>query len=75
MLSISHSRTLTFLVNIEQGLQLDNQLPLLIRHVLAIEFLETVDAGTRDQAVQSIRFLKMSTVDRLVSAHFNLDGN
>lgn len=40
-----------FLVDVEERLQLDDELPLFVADVLPVEFLETVDAGSRDQTV------------------------
>lgn len=63
------------LVNIEQRLELDDQLPLVVRHVLPVELLEGVDALSRYQAVERILLFELATVHGLVTAHLDLDGN
>lgn len=63
------------LVNIEQRLELDDQLPLVVRHVLPVELLEGVDALSRYQAVEGILLFELATVHGLVTAHLDLDGN
>jgi hypothetical protein len=63
------------LVDVEKRLQLDDKLPLFIRHLLAIELFETVDAGSRNQAVQGVLFFELATVGRLMTTHFDLDSD
>lgn len=63
------------LVDVKQRLQLDNELPLLVRDILAVKLLEAVDAGTADETVQRILLFELATVRGLVAAHFDLDGH
>jgi hypothetical protein len=60
--------------NVKHGLQLDDQLPLVVADVIAVEILEAVDAGTRDLAEELIRLLELAAVRWLVAARFDLDG-
>lgn len=66
---------LYYLVYIENGLQLDDQLPLVGRHVLPVEVLQAVDAGAGDGAVERVLLLEVAAVLRLVAAHLDLDGD
>lgn len=62
--------------NVKERLELlRNQHPLVIRHVLSVEFLETVDGGTGDLTVEDVAFFELSAVGGLVAAHFDLDGH
>lgn len=61
--------------DVKDRLQLNNQLPLVVGYVLPVEFLQTVNGGTRDLTVQQVRLLELSAVGRLMAAHFNLDGD
>lgn len=67
--------TKSTLVDVEHGLELDDELPLVQRDVFAVELLETVDASPRDLAVQSVWLLQLPAVRRLVAAHLDLDGH
>lgn len=44
-------------LQVEEGLQLDDQLPVIVRHVLAVELLKRVDTRTRNQTVKCVVFL------------------
>lgn len=61
--------------HVEDGLQLDQQLPLLVGDVAAVELLQGVDTGTRDLADEGVRLLEMTAVRWLVAAHLDLDGH
>ena len=61
------------LVDIEQRLELDDQLPVVVGHVLAVELLKCVDTLTRDETVKGVGFLEVAAVRRLV-VHLDLDG-
>lgn len=62
-------------INVKQGFQFDDQLPFLVADILAVKLLQAVDTGSRDQAVQTVGFFELSSIHRLVAAHFNLDGD
>ena len=62
-------------LNVEKRLQLNNELPLVVRHVLAVKLLESVDALSRDQTVQSVALLEVTAIDRLGAAHLDLDSH
>lgn len=63
------------LLYIKHGLQVDDELPLIGRHFLAIVILEAVDAGARDGAVEGVLCFEVATVCRLATTHLNLDGD
>jgi hypothetical protein len=63
------------LVYIEDGLQLDDQLPLVGRHLFPVEVLEAVDACAGNEAVEGVLFFEVTPVARLVAPHLDLDGN
>jgi hypothetical protein len=60
--------------NVEHGLQLDDELPLVVADVLSVEVLEAVDAGTRNLAEELVRLLELAAVCWLVAACLDLDG-
>lgn len=60
-------------VDVKQRLQLDDELPFFVGDVLSVEFLQTIDASARDQAVQRVGFLQVTTVRGLAAAHLDLD--
>lgn len=62
-------------MDVEEGLELDDELPLIVADVFAVELLEGVDGGTRDETVQRIRLLELAAVRRLVAAHLDLDSD
>ena len=62
-------------LEVEQRLQLDNQLPVVVGHVLAVELLERVDTLTRDHTVELVVLLQLATVGGLGAAHLDLDGH
>ena len=66
---------LPHLYNVKHGLELDNQLPLVTRHLAAVKLLEAVDAGARNQTVELVRLLEVAAVRGLVTAHLDLDGD
>jgi hypothetical protein len=61
-------------LNIKHLLELDNQLPLLLRDVVAEELLEGIDALARNGRVQRVVFLEVAPVHGLVVA-FDFDGD
>ena len=61
--------------NVKQGLKFLDQHPLVIRDIVAIELLERINALATDERVEGIFFFEMSTIGRLVRAHFNLDSH
>ena len=61
--------------NVEEGLELDDELPLVVGNFLAVVLLETIDTSTRDLGVKGVFLLQMTAVGGLVTAHFNLDGH
>ncbi len=63
------------LENVKQGLQLDDELPLVVGDILAVELLEAVDGGARDEAVEHVLLLELAAVGGLVAAHLYLDGH
>lgn len=63
------------LVDVKQRLQLDNEMPLVVRHVSAVVLLQRVNTSARNETVQRVGLLKLAAVGRLAAAHFNLDGN
>lgn len=65
----------TFLADVEERLQLDDELPLVVGDLLAVEFLQAVDALAGDLAVKGVLLLEMAAVGGLVAAHFDLDGD
>lgn len=60
--------------NVEDGLELLDQSPLLHSDLSPVELLQGVDTGTRDVRVQLVSLLQLTTVHGLVGA-LNLDGN
>ena len=60
--------------NLEDRLELLDQSPLVHGDVRAVEFLQRVDACTRNVRVQHVLLLEVSAVHRLV-AGFDLDGH
>lgn len=62
-------------LDVEEGLELDDELPLVVGDFLAVVFLQTVDTGTGDLAVQGVLLLEVTAVGGLVTAHFNLDSD
>ena len=66
----------TPLVDVKHGLELDDECPLVVGDILAVELLETVDASTRDLAVKHVILLELAAVSGLVrAAHLDLDGH
>lgn len=63
------------LLYIEHGLQVNDELPLVGRHLFAVVILEAVDASTRDGAVESVLLLEVAAVGRLAAAHLDFDGD
>lgn len=63
------------LVDVKERLQLDNQLPLFVGYILAVELLQTVNTGSRDRTVQSISLLKLSPICRLTATHLDFHRN
>ncbi|ROW05672.1 hypothetical protein VMCG_05275 [Cytospora schulzeri] len=61
--------------NVKHGLELDDERPLLVGDVLAVELLEAVDGGARDLTVQHVGVLELPAVGGLVAAHLDLDGH
>jgi hypothetical protein len=61
-------------LNIKHLLELDNQLPLLLRDVVAEELLEGIDTLAGNGRVQRVVFLEVAPVHGLVVA-FDFDGN
>lgn len=72
---VEHGDVINRLGDVEQRLELDNELPLVVGDVLAVELLEAVDGCPRDGAVQRVRLLELPPVRRLVPAHLDLDRN
>lgn len=62
-------------LDVEEGLELDDELPLVVGDVLAVVLLQAVDTGTGDLAIQGVLLLEVTAVGGLVTAHFNLDGD
>lgn len=60
--------------DIEQGLQLLDERPLIITNISAIVFLERIDRLPRDERIQRVLFFQLPAVHRLVRA-FDLDGH
>jgi hypothetical protein len=60
--------------NVEDGLELLDQTPLLHRDFGAVEFLEGVDTGTGDVRVQKVLLLEVTAVDGLVRS-LDLNGD
>jgi hypothetical protein len=63
------------LLNVEQRLELDDELPLIVADILSVELLEGVNALSGDQTVQSLLFFKVTTIHGLVTAHLDLDSD
>lgn len=70
-----HFYFFTPLHDIKNRLQLDNQLPLVVGHLIPIELLERVDAGARNVRVEHVLLLEVATVGGLVRARLDLDGH
>ena len=73
--SFVRSSTLLASLNVKEGLELDDELPLVVGDLLAVELLETVDALAGDLAVERVLLFEMAAVGGLVAAHFDLDGD
>lgn len=69
--SSSHSSILS---NVKQLLELDDVLPLLLLNLVAVVFLECVDAKPRDSRVQWVVLLDLPSVHGLVGT-LNLDSH
>lgn len=69
-----HELTYLNLVDVEQRLELDDELPLVVRNLLPVELLQRVDTSSGDQAVERILLLELAAVRGLVAAHLDLDG-
>lgn len=63
------------LMDVEERLELDDELPLVVGNLLAIELLERVDGGTGDERVQSVSLFKLAAVRGLRATHLDLDGH
>jgi hypothetical protein len=60
------------LMHIEHALELDDQRPLLLRHIAPVELLQSIDTRSRDVGVEDVLLLQLATVTRLVGS-INLD--
>ena len=60
--------------NVKQKLHLLDQGPLIVADIASVELLQSVDGTTRDQAVQRVPFLQLTSIHGLIWT-FDLDGN
>ena len=58
--------------DIKQRLQLLDQRPLILAHIVSVKLLQRIDRGPRDHRVQHVFLLELSAVEWLVGA-FDLD--
>ena len=66
---------MTFLHDIEKRLQrLRDQIPLVLRNLVPVKLLETIDRSSRNMRVQNRLLVELTTVQRLVWS-FDLDGH
>lgn len=59
--------------NVKDFLELLQQLQRWLRQLILVEFLNHIQAASRDERVEQIALFKMSAVSWLVAAHFDLD--
>lgn len=60
--------------DIEVLLELHDQLPLILAHVIPEELLQGINTPSTDRRVERVLFFEMTAVERLVRT-FDLDGN
>jgi hypothetical protein len=62
-------------LDVKQGFQLDDELPLVVGDFFAVKLLQAVDTGAGNLAVQRVLLLEVASVHGLAAAHLNLDGD
>jgi hypothetical protein len=61
-------------LDVKERLQLYDEMPVVVSHILAIELLECIDTLARDLAVKGVRLFKVSSIGGLRVTHLDLDG-